>query len=394
MGLATAWHLLENKITEHVVVADKASEPGAHQTGHNSGVIHSGIYYRPDSKRATWCRDGKNRLTAFCNQYGLPYEICGKVIVATHDSRKEQLYKLYERGRENRIEGIGLLDADGLRSVEPNCRGVAALRVGSAGITDFKLICQKLAELIRQKGGTIIMNSEVTHISPINGGLRLTMRTRDTSDNRKSSIVAPYLINCAGLQSDRVALMAGFEPGVRIIPFRGEYYKIRSERQNLVRNLIYPLPDVRFPFLGVHCTRMINGETECGPNAVFSMSREGYSRWKMNRKDLKDAIGYHGFRKLAMKHWKTGVQEMQRSFFKSAFTKAVQELVPAIKKEDLIAAKPGIRATAVDPEGRIVDDFHMVSGDRQLHVINAPSPAATAAFRIGEEIARKIALEL
>ncbi len=390
VGLATAWHLLDNKLCDHVAVVDKAAGPAAHQTGHNSGVIHSGIYYRPDSKRASWCRDGKNRLVAFCRKHNLPFEMCGKVIVATRKSQTDQLHKLYERGKENKIEDIELLDARRLRSLEPGCSGAAAIRVGSAGITDFSLICQKLAELIRQNGGSIYLEKEVSDVAVQHDGLRLKLRSVNHPGGGESDLNARFLINCAGLQSDRIAIMAGQDPGARIIPFRGEYYKIKSGKQHLVRNLIYPLPDERFPFLGVHCTRMINGEAECGPNAVFSLSREGYSRWDVNKKDLKDALTYNGFRKLAQKYWKTGLKEVQRSFSKRAFTRAVQELVPDLKKDDLVMTTPGIRATAIDPGGRIIDDFHMITGNRQLHVINAPSPAATAAFRIGEEIAKKM----
>lgn len=352
-----------------------------HQSGHNSGVIHSGIYYRPGSKKAQYCREGRHRLVEFCKQHKIPHDICGKVIVAKEKSEVSQLKRLYERGIENRIEDLQVIDDKQLREAEPHCRGIAAIRVGAAGIVDFRKVCKKLAGLFKKGGGILKLNEEAMAIHNEEDHFRLSTTTH--------TFTSRAIINCAGLQADRIARMAGFKPGVQIIPFRGEYFKLNDDASQRVKSLIYPLPDENFPFLGVHCTRMINGDVECGPNAVLSLSREGYSRWSVRIGDTWEIFRYRGFRKLARKHWKMGWTEVRRSFLKSKFTEAVQELLPEIQKSELQRATPGIRAIAVDPEGNMIDDFKFISDKRQLHVLNAPSPAATASLKLGEEIADK-----
>lgn len=360
---------------------DKAPQVGAHQSGHNSGVIHSGIYYRPGSKKAQFCREGKQRLTEFCSRHNLPYDMCGKVIIATEKSQLQALKDLYERGLENRIEGLRIIDDEQLQQIEPNCRGIAAVKVGSAGIVDYSEVCRKLADLIQQDGGRLKLNEEVIAIREEEDQFDISATT--------TNLTSRALINCAGLQADRVARLAGHKPSLKIIPFRGEYYKLRREARSMVNGLIYPLPNENFPFLGVHCTKTIHGEVECGPNAVWALARESYSRWGIKISDVWDAVTYKGFRKMAGRHWRTGLEEVKRSYSKKHFVKAVQTLIPNIQKSDLISAKPGIRATAVDREGRLVDDFEFIATGRQLHVLNAPSPAATSCLKLGDEIAEK-----
>ena len=387
VGLATAWRLQQRYPQSKIIVLDKESQVGFHQSGHNSGVIHSGIYYKPGSKKAEYCREGRRQLIEFCDDYKIPYKICGKVIVAGRSGQLDRLDWLYNRGVENRIGDLERIGRDELRRIEPACSGIAALRVGAAGVVDFRQVCRVLAGLIRDQGGSIYTGMEVNGIGT--GGKGIMVEAGSTFYSKATSRVlfCRLLVNCAGLQSDRVALMAGIDPKIRIIPFRGEYYKLAKERQYLVRSLIYPLPDEHFPFLGVHLTRMINGEVECGPNAVLALAREKYSRWGFEANDVRDIMHFRGFRKLVRRHWRTGLSEMQRSMSKRKFARAVQELVPDIKPADLIPAMPGIRANAVDPEGRVVDDFHFERAEHQLHLLNAPSPAATASLRIGEEIA-------
>ncbi len=415
VGLATAWRFLQRYPDSNITVLDKEHQVGVHQSGHNSGVIHSGIYYKPGSKRAEYCREGRKQLIAFCDEHRIPYEICGKVIVAVREEQLGQLDRLYQRGMENRIEDLAHVDRRELRKIEPGCRGIAGLRVGATGIVDFRQVCHVLANLISENGGTIVTGSEVTGIHGSHDGTEddnaieiitnKTVRTTGTKANANHSgnvadteisenrtFRCRSLINCAGLQSDRIAHMAGFRPDLRIIPFRGEYYKLKESRRHLVRSLIYPLPDENFPFLGVHLTRMIHGDVECGPNAVLALARERYSRWGWQWSDVRDTIYSRGFRKLARRHWKTGLVEIQRSFSKRMFTKAVQELVPEIKPGDMVPATPGIRATAVNSDGNIIDDFHFEEAGNQLHVLNAPSPAATASLRISEEIAARCPL--
>lgn len=406
VGLATAWRLSQRYPHSKIIVLEKESQIGFHQSGHNSGVIHSGIYYKPGSRKAEYCREGRRQLIEFCDNFKIPYEICGKVIVAVRSGQVDQLDRLYQRGVENQVGDLDRIGRDELREIEPACSGIAALRVGAAGIVDFRQVCRVLVELIRDKGGTICTGLEVTGIGT--GGKGVMVETRPAkpgragSDRRGSSAASSKeagpvffcreLVNCAGLQADRVALMAGIDPKIRIIPFRGDYYKLHKERQHLVRSLIYPLPDENFPFLGVHLTRMINGEVECGPNAILALAREKYSRWGFEADDVGEILRFPGFWKLVRRHWRTGLTEMQRSLSKRMFTRAVQQLVPDIAPADLMPATPGIRANAVDAEGRVVDDFHFERAERQLHVLNAPSPAATASLRIGEEIAAQCRL--
>ncbi len=421
VGLATAWRLSQRYPRNKIIVLEKESQIGFHQSGHNSGVIHSGIYYMPGSKKAEYCREGRRQLIEFCDKYKIPYEICGKVIVAVQSGQLDQLERLYQRGVENRIGDLERIGRDELREIEPACSGIAALRVGAAGIVDFRQVCKVLAGLILEQGGTICTGMEVTGIGT--GGKGVMVETRPAKPGRKGSdrtdsehvdwmytdpdrrgssaasskeagqvFFCRELVNCAGLQADRVALMAGIDPKIRIIPFRGDYYKLHKERQHLVRSLIYPLPDENFPFLGVHLTRVINGEVECGPNAILALAREKYSRWGFEADDAREILRFPGFWKLVRRHWRTGLTEMQRSLSKRMFARDVQQLVPDITPADLIPVTPGIRANAVDLEGRVVDDFHFERAERQLHVLNAPSPAATASLRIGEEIAAQCRL--
>ncbi len=307
--------------------------------------------------------------------------MCGKVIVATDTSQLHQLKQLYERGLTNSIEDIRIIDDEQLREIEPYCRGIAAIKVGSAGIVNFQSVCRKLAELIREDGGNIILNEEL-----------MAVRTEDDHFNistTTSTFTTRSLINCGGLQADRIAKMAGHKPDLKIIPFRGEYYKLKDDARSKVNGLIYPLPDENFPFLGVHCTKTVHGEVECGPNAVLSLARESYSKWGFRFSDSWDTFTYKGFQKLASQYWKIGMEEMKRSYSKKSFTKAIQELIPEIVSEDLIPHTPGIRATAISPDGKMLDDFEFISSENQLHVLSAPSPAATSSLKLGEEIARK-----
>lgn len=330
--------------------------------------------------KAEYCREGKKRLVEFCQKYQLPYEMCGKVIVATEKSQLNQLKQLYERGLTNRIEDIRIIDDEQLKQIEPYCNGIAAIKVGSAGIVDYKAVCDKLSELIQADGGKIILNEEVVAIRP---------EEHYSLSTTTSTFTTGGIINCGGLQADRIAKMAGHKPSLRIIPFRGEYYKLREEARNKVNGLIYPLPDEDFPFLGVHCTKTVDGEVECGPNAVLSLARESYSKWGFRLSDSWDALTYSGFHKLASRYWKVGVEEVKRSYSKKTFTEAVQQLVPDIQKHDLLPATPGIRATAIGSDGKMLDDFEFISSENQLHVLSAPSPAATSCLKLGEEIGSK-----
>ncbi len=379
VGTATAW-TLSRKFDLNICLLEAESSLAAHQTGNNSGVIHSGLYYKPGSLKATNCTRGRSMLLDFCNEHGVTHEICGKVVVATREDELASLQTLEERGRANGLDGIRRLTPEGIRDIEPECSGIAGLWVPQTGIIDFKEVTENLAMLFRSRGGTLYTGARVSRITPGAGGVIV-------SCENGSDFHANALINCAGLQSDRIARLAGIDPKVRIIPFRGEYYELKPAKHGLVRNLIYPVPDPRFPFLGVHFTRMVHGGVECGPNAVLAFRREGYTRSSFSLRDTAEMAGYSGFWHMAGKYWKTGMGEFHRSFSKSAFVTALQRLLPALREEDLVPGGAGVRAQAVTPEGALVDDFRIEKSDRMIHVLNAPSPAATSSLSIGDTIA-------
>ena len=381
VGLATAWKLLQRFPNRKIIVLEKEKKVAEHQTGHNSGVIHSGIYYKPGSYKAKLCRQGYTEMVDFCRSNSLPFEICGKVVVATSPSEILQLSALHEKAKANGLVGVREVSIDALKEYEPNVTGVAALHVPETGIANYVKVSEKLAEKIRALGGEILLSSEVTSLR--NTGTEKVVFTKH------GEFTTQFLINCGGLLSDRIAELDGLSPGIRIIPFRGEYFELKPSAHSLVKNLIYPVPDPAFPFLGVHFTRMIEGGVECGPNAVLAFKREGYQKSDFNLKDMLEVFLNPGFRKLAAKHWRMGLNEFHRSFSKSAFVKALQKLVPAIQDSDLVPGGAGVRAQALITDGSLVDDFFFAEGERSLHVLNAPSPAATASLAIGAEIAER-----
>ena len=381
VGLSVAWALLERKPGINISVLEKEDGWARHQTGRNSGVIHSGIYYKPGSLKAKLCRDGNRRLVEFCQQYRIPYELCGKMIVATTPSEIPLLENLYARGLANGLTAKKLTAFE-VKQIEPHVNCLAGIHVPSTGIVNFADICRKLAELIQIRGGELRLGTKALGFQAQDRGGIL--------ETSKGALAARLIINCAGLHSDRVAKSAGAKPGARIVPFRGEYYELKAERRQLVRNLIYPVPDPQFPFLGVHFTRMIDGSVHAGPNAVLSLKREGYYRTSFDLRDFLDTMTYSGFWRMAAKHARSGLEEMHRSFSKKAFVRSLQKLIPEIREEDLVPGEAGVRAQALRPDGGLVDDFLIVNGLHAVHVCNAPSPAATASLEIGRVIADQI----
>lgn len=381
LGLATAYELNRLDRRVRVTVVEKEPAVARHQTGRNSGVLHSGIYYRPGSLKARNCREGKLRMEEFCRSEGLDYEICGKVIVAVDASEQPALQKIYERGLANGVE-CALIDRHRLRELEPHAAGVQALHVPGTGIVDFVGVCLRLVARIEERGGRVITDAEVTAVRPTSSGVEV--------QSTAGSLVARWLVNCAGLHSDRITRLSGQRPAARIVPFRGEYFLLTPQARRLVRNLIYPVPDPAFPFLGVHFTRRISGEVECGPNAVMAMAREGYRKTAFDLRDTWEALRYPGFWKLTGRHWRMGSAELWRSVSKTAFVRALQRLLPEIRASDLRPAAAGVRAQAVTPKGELVDDFLIQTQDRVVNVVNAPSPAATAALTIGQTIAETV----
>lgn len=379
VGIATALALTEQFSGLSVLVLEKESALARHQTGNNSGVVHSGLYYRPGSLKARNCVEGRETLYRFCREHGLPHERCGKVVIATREGELPALAELERRGRENGLEGLERLDAGQIREHEPHAAGIAGLWVPQTGIVDFVAVTEAAAAQVRRRGGEI------------RTGARLLQVRREVDHFRLlttgGTIVSRFLIGCAGLHSDRVARLCGLAPPVRIVPFRGEYFRLRPERRSLVRNLIYPVPDPAFPFLGVHFTRMVDGETEAGPNAVLALKREGYSRLSFSLRDTVDTLLYPGFWRLAGRQWAIGLQEYRRSFSKGIFVRDLQRLIPEVRGSDLVRGGAGVRAQAVGADGRLLDDFSFAEGEGMIHVLNAPSPAATAAFSIGREVA-------
>jgi L-2-hydroxyglutarate oxidase len=378
VGLATAHAIQQRQPGAKLIVLEKESDWARHQTGHNSGVIHSGIYYKPGTLKAGLCRAGNQSMIQFCHDHDIEFDICGKVIVATDNKELPQLDRLYERGLQNnlRVKRIGPAE---LAEIEPHVSGLAAIRVFDAGIVDYKAVCQKLANLLKESGCALRLRHRVTSVTQ--NASHVDVIAGDTE------VSARYVINCAGLHSDRIASLSGADAGVKIVPFRGEYFELRPARRHLVKHLIYPVPNPDFPFLGVHYTRMVGGHVEAGPNAVLALAREGYRKTDLNLADLSETLGFSGFRKLSRRYWKEGIQEMWRSLNKSAFVRSLQKLIPEISPADLERAPAGIRAQALSADGSLVDDFHIVSDKRCLHVCNAPSPAATASLEIGKHIA-------
>ncbi|MCY3003635.1 MAG: L-2-hydroxyglutarate oxidase [Planctomycetota bacterium] len=378
VGLATAWTLAGERRGRRVVVLEKEPDLALHQTGRNSGVVHSGLYYKPGSMKARTCLHGKALLERYCRERGVTLETCGKVVVATSEAEFAQLDKLAGRARDNGVPATEI-GPERLRELEPHCVGLRALHVPVTGIVDYRGMCRALAADIRLSGGELVFDAKVTGLESRSGSVVV--------ESAAGEFEAPVAINCAGLHSDRVLQLSGARRPARIVPFRGEYFELVPSAWHLVRNLIYPVPDPSFPFLGVHFTRMALGGVECGPNAVLALSREGYHWDDIRVGELVDALGYNGFWKLASRHWKAGMGEMWRSLSKRAFTKALQRLVPEIREDQLVPAEAGVRAQALAPDGSLVDDFLIQREGRVVHVLNAPSPAATASLAIAEHIA-------
>ena len=383
IGLATALAVTEKFPGAGVVVIEKEPQLAFHQTGNNSGVLHSGIYYKPGSLKAIYCRDGNAALQRFCDEHGIAYDICGKVIVATDESELPRMESLAERATAHGLECQRLGPA-GLKDHEPHVAGIAGLYLPSTGITDYKAISRTYAALVTERGGSIRLGTRVTGVRHEPERAVLSTSAGDVS--------AAMIINCAGLHSDRIARAAGAELDAKIVPFRGEYYELTPASRSLVHGLIYPVPNPEFPFLGVHFTRMIDGAVHAGPNAVLALKREGYRKRDINLRDTMETLTYPGFLRLARKHFGNGMQEVARSFSKHLFLKSLQRLVPDVRRADLVPSHAGVRAQALTPQGGLVDDFLIVEGDRSMHVCNAPSPAATSSLEIGKAIAAKVSL--
>ncbi|MEM1136893.1 MAG: L-2-hydroxyglutarate oxidase [Bacteroidota bacterium] len=384
VGLATAYRLKELNPQLNIVLLEKEAGLAKHQTGNNSGVIHSGIYYKPGSLKATNCIEGYHQLIEFCERETIPYELCGKVIVATSKAELPAMENIYKRGIENGLANLKKIDAAELKAYEPHINGVAGIHVPQTGIVDYKLVAKKYGEHFQKVGGEIKLGEQVKDISLKNNSAEIV--------TQNATYEAKLIINCAGLFSDKIAALTMPKIDVRIVPFRGEYYELRPEKHHLVKNLIYPVPDPNFPFLGVHFTRMIGGGIEAGPNAVFAFKREGYHRSDFSWGDVWGTFSWPGFRKVAAKYWQTGLGEIYRSFSKAAFTKALQKLIPEIQEEDLVPGGAGVRAQACDRTGGLIDDFKILENERVVNVLNAPSPAATSSLAIGNTVA-KLALK-
>src|SRR5262245_15389549 len=378
VGLATTLQLMR-RCGLRLIVLEAEADVAQHQSGHNSGVIHSGLYYKPGSQRARLCTVGREAMYRFCEEHDIAHERCGKVVVAVDEREIPALDELERRGRANGLEGLERLTAEQIREREPHVAGIAGLWVPQTGIVDYRIVARKYAELVRATGGEIRLDARLHYCKRRADELVL--------GTTAGEFRARNLINCGGLQCDRVAQLCGADPGIRIVPFRGEYYELIPERRNLVKNLIYPVPDPRFPFLGVHFTRTVGGAVEAGPNAVLAFRREGYRRWQISPRDLFDCASFVGFWRMASKHWKTGLAEMHRSFSKRAFHRALQRLMPGLQLGDIRPLGAGVRAQAVDLSGALVDDFRFVEAERMIHVLNAPSPTATASLSIGETVA-------
>jgi L-2-hydroxyglutarate oxidase LhgO len=383
VGLAVALDLTRRFPRLRLLLLEKEDRVGRHQSGHNSGVIHSGVYYKPGSLKAKLCVSGAAAMVEFCREHGIPHQICGKVIVATQAEEFPGLEELRRRGEANGLTGLRLVGASELREIEPHTSGLRALVVPSTAITDYAAVCDKYAEIVAAGGGTVLTSHAV---------LGLKRRADEiVVETNRGAFSATAVVNCAGLFSDRIARLAGDDPQVMIVPFRGEYYDLIPERSSLVRALIYPVPDPRFPFLGVHFTRRVNGRVDAGPNAVLALRREGYRRRDLSLPDLASSLAFPGFWRMAAKHWRSGLDEFHRSFSKPAFVLALQRLLPEVLERDLIPGGSGVRAQALRSDGALVDDFQFVPSGKMLHVLNVPSPAATASIPIGRYIADMVA---
>jgi L-2-hydroxyglutarate oxidase len=381
VGLSAAREILAKYPGSSLVLLEKEKMLSAHQTGHNSGVIHSGIYYKPGSFKAKFARAGNQSMVSFCEEHGIAYDICGKVIVATQPHELSQLESIYQRGQQNELN-IKRVSAAELLEIEPHVAGLSGVQLPAAGIVNYTEVCKMFAKLLIALGGEVRMDHKVKAI-------QITAE-RVIVETNQGEIEAKYLINCAGLYSDRIADMGKAKTEIKIIPFRGEYFELKANKRHLVKHLIYPVPNPNFPFLGVHFTRMIGGQVEAGPNAVLALAREGYKKTDVNLRDLMEVLSYRGFWKLSAKYWKEGYDEMVRSWSKAAFVRSLQTLIPEITADDLVPAEAGIRAQGLKPNGDLVDDFNIVQVNRALHICNAPSPAATASIEIGKYIASKI----
>jgi len=381
VGTATALSILNEKKL-NLLLLEAESSLAAHQTGNNSGVIHSGLYYKPGSLKAANCTIGREMMYDFCTEHKIPVDRCGKIVVATSNEEIPALNMLEERGKANGLTGIKRFTAKEIKEYEPHASGIDGLFVPQTGIVDYVAVTNKYAELIHQKGGELKTNAKLTSVKK--DGSDLVLLTEQKEYRTK------FVVNCAGLQSDRVAKLCGVDPGLMIIPFRGEYYQLRKDKQYLVKNLIYPVPDPQFPFLGVHFTRMINGGVEAGPNAVLAFKREGYKKTDFSLRDILEMKLYPGFWKMAAKYYKMGFQEFRRSFSKELFVKSLQKLIPEIQYDDIEVGGAGVRAQALERDGKLVDDFRIVEAERMVHVLNAPSPAATASLSIGKTISEMV----
>lgn len=382
IGTSTAMALA----TQHaarVVILEAEEKLAAHQTGNNSGVIHSGLYYKPGSLKALNCTKGREALYTFCAEHGIAHERCGKVVVATRPEEVPALDELERRGQANGLTGLRRITAEEIHEHEPHITGIDGLHVPQTGIVDYTAVTEAYARIVQEHGGDIRLGHRVTGVTREPGGMVI--------ETRRGEIRARHLVNCAGLQCDRIALKCGVRPGLQIVPFRGEYYELVPEKHHLVNHLVYPVPDPRFPFLGVHFTRMVGGGVEAGPNAVLALKREGYSWSNVSLGDMTEYVTYGGFWRMAAQYWKTGFGEVQRSLSKSAFVKALQRLLPELTMEDIHPGGAGVRAQALEPSGKLVDDFRIVEAPDQIHVLNAPSPAATASISIGETVAEMAA---
>ncbi len=386
VGLAAAYRLMERFPQARITLLEKEDGVGRHQTGNNSGVLHCGLYYKPGSLKARLAVSGIRQMVEFCQQHNVPHEICGKLVVAVDESELPRLERLYERGQQNGLEGLRRLGPEEMREIEPHAGGIAALHVPQEGIVDYPRVCEELVKAIEGCGHQVVTGARVRKLQATSSGW--------IASTPKGDFEADFLLNCAGLHCDRVSELAGERREMRIVPFRGEYYKIRPERQFLVRNLIYPVPDPTFPFLGVHFTRLIHGGIEAGPNAVLAFSREGYRKTDLKVADLYDALSYSGLWRFVGRHGRMCIAELRRSFSRKLFCASLQRLVPEIRSEDLSKGGAGVRAQALTPAGDLVQDFELVKRPRALHVLNAPSPAATASLAIGAAIAEQLPAEL
>lgn len=382
VGLATAYHALQRHPGIRLTLLEKEAAVGAHQSSHNSGVLHAGLYYAPGSAKARLAVDGIRRMVAFCRAEEIPHEICGKLVVATAAAELPRLEELLRRGAANGLRGLRRLDRPDLKSLEPHAEGIAAAHVPEEGIVDYGEVCARLAQRVRERGGRVITGGRVEGLSRAAGGW--------VARSGQAEYAADILVNCAGLQCDRVAALAGERREVRIVPFRGEYFRLRPAARHLVRNLIYPVPNPGFPFLGVHFTRQIGGEVEAGPNAVLALGREAYRRRDVDARDLLDALLFPGLARFLLRHPAMVRAELAQSLSKRLFCRALQRLVPDIRPEDLAPGGAGVRAQAMTPAGELVQDFHLLVRERAVHVLNAPSPAATAALAIGEHLVDRL----